>query len=289
MRRKNYSKLSASDQKIPSSASSDDIVDLIGGTVESSDHIGRASRDRKRNDENIWDKYAPVDFKTKVPSAFSHKDLMMLVADRIRVKYDIILEVGVPRLNSVLRSVKEMLIQRFPSEQEISITAEYLKWYFDNLSDHDMATSVGNYWNIAWLKKPKNIAQFCEYRHVVLAQQLIEETPVKRATDEKTLTNRLNDPLEFFVEDYGPIIPFVILRRNLSLFAPAATEQVVRACQNLLATQRRSYDYLAKVISVYAPYPSTFRGFEVDEFVIELSRQLRYDFHKCISYREIDD
>ena len=287
MQQNRSSKSNESNRHLPSSNDqSDDMIRLLGGgEIEPAEKVGKPARGKKIRQTCSWSEFMPIEQSDKAPSEFTASDLLKMVKEGVQRRFKLFPEIRVKYAYTVLADLREMLQHRFPKENEFALAVEYISWYMINRSDADVAKK--GRWRLSMLVEPRSVALFCSSRDSADASILEagrKQKFVRLPLDEDTLTRRLQQPLENFIEDYGPIIPFAVLQKKENLFEDQAGVLVIKATKNLVAQGRVSYDSVAKVMVAYGPYPQAVAGMGARLFVQNLSDECCFEFSPFLSF-----
>jgi hypothetical protein len=263
---------------------------LGGGQLESAKEIGKTKKTKDAHGDSSWSDFIPIEKTEKAPSDFTASDLLQMIREGIQRRFKLYPEIRIKYAYTQLADLREMLNQRFPHENEFALTFEYINWYMANRSDGDVAKN--GKWRLSMLVHHRSVAMFCHTRDSVRGS---DETAgrslvvARLPLDEETLTKRLQQPLEEFVADYGPIIPFAVLQKKVNLFEHQAGVLVTQAVKNLVGQGRASYDSVAKSMSTYSPYPAAVAGMGAVMFVDAMSEDCHFDFSPFLSFMSVND
>lgn len=261
---------------------------IFGGEVQDSSEIGKSSRNKQVTDSTFdWDsgieQYDRIDsFEDFTPRVF-----LSYVRGKIRKRYNLSIRDGVQYIYTLLIQLRESLVDKFPKENENALSVEYFHWYLETMADRDvLSLKFRKHWPIKLLVKPSHLAAF------FLAKS--SEKPTERKvmvcpTDERTLTKMINGDLDNFVEFYGPIWPFALLRKKSKLLEGQASKAVIGSVKRIVLNGRASYAYLERLIEAYGPYPHTVEAMGARVFVDSMSEETIYDFSKALKFRPGDD
>ena len=292
MQQNRSSKSNESSRHLPSSNdNSDDMIRLLGGgELESADRIGKPTKGKKIRQMCPWSEFMPIEKSDKAPCDFTASDLLKMIKEGVQRRFKLFPEIRVKYAYTVLADLREMLQHRFPKENEFALAFEYINWYMSNRSDSDVAKK--GRWRLSMLVEPKSIALFCSARDSVDVSILEvgrKQQFVRLPLDEDTLTRRLQQPLENFVEDYGPIIPFAVMQKKENLSEDQAGALVIKATKNLVSQGRASYDSVAKSMVAYGPYPQAVASMGARLFVQNLSNECCFEFSPFLSFVDPHD
>lgn len=278
----------------PPQSSNDQADDLIrmlgGGEIQSAKDIGKSKSKKVGRGDASWSDFIPIEKSDKPPSEFTASDILRMIKEGIQRRFKLSPEVRIKYAYIQLADLREMLLQRFPHENEFAITVEYIEWYLGNRSDSDVAKK--GKWRLSMLLDHRSVAMFCTARdkaHGAFGSISKSSSFVRLPLDEETLTKRVHHPLEDFVADYGPIIPFAVLQKKVNLFEHQAGVLVTQAVKNLVAQGRASYDSVAKAMDGYGPYPPAVSSMGANMFVDALSEECHFDFTPFLSFASPDD
>jgi len=281
----------SSHQSPSSSEDADAMIRILGGgKIEPAKEIGKTKKSKDTRGDSSWSDFVPVEKSEKAPSDFTASDLLQMIREGIQRRFKLYPQVRIKHAYTQLADLREMLKQRFPHENEFALTVEYIEWYLRKRSDSDVAKS--GKWRLSMLIHHRSVAMFCSARdsaHGHDPSAVVSPSVSRLPLDEETLTKRLQQPLEDFVADYGPIIPFAVLQRKINLFEHQAGVLVVQAVKNLVGQGRASYDSVAKSMSAYGPYPAAVAGMGASMFVDAMSEECHFDFSPFLSFMSVND
>lgn len=272
----------------PSPSSNDEMASIFGGEVQDASSIGKKSRDKKVADNTCeWsdclEQYDKVDsFDDFTPRVF-----LSYVRSKISKRYKLSIRGGSYYIYNVLSQLRESLADKFPKENENSLSVEYFHWYLETVADKDiLSLKSREYWPIKLLVKPSHLAAFFLARSA--AKPLVRKVAVL-PTDESMLTKMINGDLDHFVESYGPIWPFALLRKKSKLLEGQASTAVIGSVKRIVRNGRVSYTYLERLLEAHGPYPHAVEAMGARVFVDSMSEETRYDFSKALKFRPVDD
>jgi hypothetical protein len=271
-----------------SPSSNDDIASIFGGEVQDASEVGKKSRDKKfAHNTCEWsdglEQYDRVDsFDDFTPRVF-----LSYVRGKISKRYKLSIGGGMHYIYTVLSHLRESLADKFPKENQNSLSVEYFHWYIETVADKDiLSLKSREYWPIKFLLKPSHLAAFFLSRS---SEKPLVRKVVVLSTDESTLTDMINGDLDNFVDSYGPIWPFALLRKKSKLLEVQASKAVIGSVKRIVLNGRASYTYLECLLEAYGPYPHAVEAMGARVFVDSMSEETRYDFSKALKFRPGDD
>jgi len=264
------------------------MASIFGGEVQDASSIGNKSRDKKVVDNTCeWsdglEKYDKVDsFDDFTPRVF-----LSYIRGKIDKRYKLSIKGGSYYNYNVLSQLRESLADKFPKKNENSLSVEYFHWYLETVADKDILSMKSReYWPIKLLVKPVHLAAFFLAKSA--AKPLFRKVVIF-PTDESTLTKMINGDLDNFVESYGPMWPFALLRKKSKLLEGQASKAVIGSVKRIVRNGRVSYTYLERLLEAHGPYPHAVEAMGARVFIDSMSTDTRYDFSKAIKFRPGDD
>ena len=280
------SKSSASGQPSPSSSDKDIILGIFGGSVvEDKSKVGKRSHP-KESASFSWADYVPYHLACKSPDQMTGGDLLKFISSAVSGRLKIEVDCGKRHAYNILTDLRHLLIQRFPETNEYVLAIEYLDWYVKNMLDSHVARY--SKWYIKLLLRPDCVAKFCDEKKKGMVAR-VSEDQVRLPTDRETLVRRVSQSLESFVQDYGPVLPFALLRKKFDLLENEATSRVIRAVRNIVIGMRSSYPELERKMVLYGPYPNSIEAMGARVFLDSLSQATMYEFSQKVEFLSSDD